>query len=84
MSCNPFFGVRMKRIGWVIALAAAAMTPAVAAPQAAAPAAAASAIAHPIRFILTPKIGLQDGSPWKCSREIGGLIGAGSPALKGG
>ena len=27
-------------------------------------AAAARAIAHPVRFILTPKIGLQDGSPW--------------------
>ena len=25
-SCNPIFGVRMKRIGWAIALAAAAMT----------------------------------------------------------
>ena len=27
-------------------------------------AAAANAIAHPVRFILTPKIGLQDGAPW--------------------
>jgi len=26
-------------------------------------AAAANAIAHPVRFILTPKIGLQDGPP---------------------
>jgi cytochrome c oxidase subunit 2 len=33
----------MKRIGWAIALAAAAMTPAIAAPQAAAPATAATA-----------------------------------------
>ena len=47
-------------------------------------AAAAKAIAHPIRFILTPKIGLQDGPLCKRAREIGGLIGAGSPALKGG
>ena len=46
-------------------------------------AAAARAIAHPMRFILTPKNGLQDGPLRKRAREIGGLIGVGSPALKG-
>jgi hypothetical protein len=46
-------------------------------------AAAARAIAHPIRFILTPKIGLQDGPLDQRAREIGGLIGAGIAALKG-
>jgi hypothetical protein len=46
-------------------------------------AAAARAIAHPIRFILTPKNGLQDGPLGKRACEIGGLIGVGFAPLKG-
>jgi cytochrome c oxidase subunit 2 len=43
-SCNPIFGVRMKRTGWAIALAAAAMTTS-SASMAAAPAAPAAGAA---------------------------------------
>lgn len=44
---------------------------------------AAKAIAHPIRFILTPKVGFAGRPACKRAREIGGLIGAGAPPLKG-
>jgi cytochrome c oxidase subunit 2 len=57
-SCNPIFGVRMKRIGWAIALAAAAMTPAAAAAPAATPATgeAAANAAAPAAAPATPTI----------------------------
>jgi hypothetical protein len=47
-------------------------------------AAAARAIAHPMRFILTPKNGLQDVVRFQRGLEIGGLIGGAWHSLKGG